>query len=155
MTMEFVSANDMRSRRGAKGKTGVRYSGYTEVLAPLVPGLKELIAASKDGTIRMKNKNLAAEMKGAFVNKNPTSLYWGVKSSLFEKGIVVGTGTHKDGDKILTMRSRTPDDILPDSLAKYSRIEVGEEAIVGKEIDDSSDLPEEEDDLEDDLDLED
>ena len=140
MVIEFVSAEDMKSGRGGKhGGTGVRYAGYAKVLAPLVPHLKEQIGNAKDGMIRIKNKDLAEEMGGEFKKRNPTSLYWGTKYVLFDQGITVETGTHKDGDKLLVMRTRDKDDFLPPSLAKNQKKDEGEE-VKKVEASDDSDL---------------
>lgn len=135
--IEFFSAEDMKSGRGGKGGSGVHYSKYTDAIAPMVPHLKEQIAASKDGIIRVKNKDIAKELGGTFAKLNVTSIYWGLKASLFEQGIVVNTGTHRDGDKILTMRTREKDDVLPKSLTKNKK----ESGPVAAEADEA-DLPE-------------
>jgi hypothetical protein len=126
MVIEFVSADEVRTGRGGKGN-GVKYKAYSEALAPLVSSLKEQIEKNKEGIIRIKNKDLAKEMGGTFAKKNATSIYWGTKYSLFREGIVVSTGTHRDGDKILTMRMKVEGDVLPNSLEK-----------IGKKSEDSS-----------------
>jgi len=141
--IEFVAVEDVKSGRGSGGKgSGAKYAKYTDAMVPLVPHLKEQIAKAKDGVIRVKNKDIAKELGGSFVKLNATSLYWGLKSSLFEQGIVVGTGTHRDGDKILTMREKVEGDVLPASLSKNKKeqVSVADNANV--------DLPEDEDELE-------
>jgi hypothetical protein len=120
MVIEFVSADEVRTGRGGKGN-GVKYKAYSEALAPLVSSLKEQIEKNKEGIIRIKNKDLAKEMGGTFAKKNATSIYWGTKYSLFREGIVVSTGTHRDGDKILTMRMKVEGDVLPNSLARIGK----------------------------------
>lgn len=116
MAIDFVPAEDVKSSRGGKGGNGVKYGKYAEAIAPHVQSLKDKIA--EHTIIRIKTKELAKEIGGEFEKKNATSIYWGLKYSLFGEGIVVNTGTHKDGDKLLIMRARTADDVLPDSLAK-------------------------------------
>jgi len=63
---------------------------------------------------------MGSEMGGEFAKKNPTSLYWGLKYVLFNEGIVVDTGTHKSGDKLLIMRLGTENDVLPLALDYYT-----------------------------------
>ena len=41
------------------------------------------------------------------------------KHKLFFEGIVVGPGKDKYNEELLIMRMATPDDVLPESLAKF------------------------------------
>lgn len=116
--IELVEEDQVRiGRTGGKTKGG-RYEKYAKAVANLVPWLKEQITNSKDGNIRIKTNSIAVEMGSEFVKKTSTSLYWGLKFVLFNEGIVVDTGTAKDGDKLLLMRLAKEDDKLPPSLSK-------------------------------------
>ncbi len=114
----LVQADDVRTGRGGRTK-GEKYGKYQIAIQGSVPWIKEAISKSKDGTIRIKTTDLAKEMGGDFPKKNPTSIYWGLKYTFFHEGVVVDTGTHKSGDKLLLMRLATEDDKLPPSLSKF------------------------------------
>lgn len=131
----LVQADDVRTGRGGRTK-GEKYGKYASAIANSIEWIKEAISKSKDGTIRIKTTDLAKEMGGDFPKKNPTSIYWGLKFTFFHEGIVVDTGTHKSGDKLLLMRLATEDDKLPPSLSKF--LEPPEED------DTSEDVPEDE-----------
>jgi len=118
MAIELVEATEVRSGRGGKTK-GEKYGKYAVAIQKHIPWIKDQIAANKDGIIRVKATDMGKEMGGEFVKKNATSIYWGLKYVLFQEGIVVDTGTHKTGDKLLIMRLGKEDDRLPPSLSKY------------------------------------
>lgn len=118
MAIELVEAAEVRSGRGGKTK-GEKYGKYAIAIQKHIPWIKEQIASNKDGIIRVKATDMGKEMGGEFVKKNATSIYWGLKYVLFQEGIVVDTGTHKTGDKLLIMRLGKEDDRLPPSLSKY------------------------------------
>lgn len=118
MSIPLVEAEEVKTGRGGKTK-GDKYSKYAVAIKKNIPWIKESIATSNDGTIRMKTIDLAKEMGGDFPKKNPTSIYWGLKFVFFTEGIMVDTGTHKSGDKLLLMRLATEEDRLPPSLSKY------------------------------------
>jgi predicted SPOUT superfamily RNA methylase MTH1 len=118
MAIELVEADQVRSGRGGKTK-GQKYGKYAIGIQSQLTWIKEQIANSSDGTIRVKNKDIRNEMGGEFVKKADGSVYWGLKFVLFTEGIVVDTGTHSDGSKLLIMRKANDDDVLPESLAKY------------------------------------
>lgn len=119
MAIPLVEAEEVRTGRGGGKTKGEKYGKYAVAVTKSVPWIKEQISGSKDGTIRIKAADLAKEMGGDFAKKNPTSIYWGLKYVLFNEGIVVDTGTHKSGDKLLLMRLGTEEDKLPPSLSKY------------------------------------
>lgn len=125
MAIKIVPASEVRSGKGG-GKRGIRYAKYALALAPILDDLKEEIKKNK--TIRVMVADIAREMGKEYVGLNPTSLHWGIKYSLFEEGIVVETGTHKTGEKVLVMRARTEGDILPASLAKAKAETTGSES---------------------------
>jgi hypothetical protein len=118
MAIELVEADEVRSGRGGKTK-GEKYSKYAVGIQKSIPWIEEQIANSSDGVIRIKTKDMGNEMGGEFVKKADGSIYWGLKYVLFQEGIVVDTGTHSNGDKLLIMRKANDEDRLPASLAKY------------------------------------
>lgn len=118
MSIELVEADSVRTGRGGKTK-GEKYSKYAVGIQKSIPWIREQIENSPDGTIRMKNEDMRKEMGGEFVKKADGSVYWGLKYVLFQEGIVVDTGTHADGSKLLIMRTANNEDKLPASLAKY------------------------------------
>jgi hypothetical protein len=136
MAIEFLSAESVRIGRGGKG-SGRKYGRYADAIKPLVPTLKAGIA--KEGTILIKAKDIGKEMGGDFKTKNETSIYWGLKYSLFFEHIIVETGTHKDGSKVLKMRARDEADILPPSLDKH---------VAKDDVDSKSNVSEPSDELE-------
>lgn len=118
MAIELVEATEVRTGRGGKTK-GEKYGKYAIAIQKHIPWIKDQIAENKDGIIRVKATDMGKEMGGEFIKKNATSIYWGLKYVLFQEGIVVDTGTHKTGDKLLIMRLGKEDDRLPPSLSKY------------------------------------
>lgn len=84
------------------------YESFCNAIEKIVPELQREIK-EKD-TITMSAKDLAEKI--GMPRKNDTSIYWGAKYCLFNKGIIV-TSTKKDHDRALLLRSRTPDDKLP------------------------------------------
>jgi hypothetical protein len=114
MGIELVEADDVRGRGGAKGKG--KYSKYKEGLGPHIGWFKEEIGKSTDGKIRLRHSDIL-KMVGNGVGKNPTSVYWGVRYTLFQDGLAVSQGTHKDGSDLIVIRMANDDDILPTSLS--------------------------------------
>lgn len=131
MAIELIEADEVKTGRGGGKTKGEKYGKYAVAVHKSVPWIKEQIAASKDGFIRIKVADLAKEMGGDFVKRNTTSIYWGLKFVLFNDGVVVDTGTHKSGEKLLIMRLGTEEDELPPSLRKF--IEEPEEEDVGEQ----------------------
>ena len=118
MSIQLVEADQVKSGRGGKTK-GQKYGKYAIAIQPQLSWIEEQITKAPDGTIRVKNVDIRKEMGGEFVKKADGSVYWGLKYVLFQEGIVVDTGTHSDGNKLLIMRKANDDDVLPASLAKY------------------------------------
>jgi hypothetical protein len=125
MPIELVDAEEVTGRRGRT--KGEKYGKYVEAIHKHIEWIKEKIKDSKDGTIRMKVNDIAKEMGPDFVGKDERSTYNGLKYVLFNEGIFVELGTHKDGDKLLIMRFAINSDRLPQHLAKYLESE-GEES---------------------------
>ncbi len=118
MAIELVEATEVRTGRGGKTK-GEKYGKYAIAIQKHIPWIRDQIAANAEGIIRIKATDMGKEMGGEFAKKNATSIYWGLKYVLFQEGIVVDTGTHRTGEKLLIMRLGKEDDVLPASLAKY------------------------------------
>jgi hypothetical protein len=104
-------------RGGGKKGTGERYSKYKNAVGPHVSFLKDGIAAAKDGSIRVRVADLSKAM--GMTGKHETSIYWGLKYTLFAEGIVVTTGQTKDNEPVLIMREKKEGDVLPASLTKH------------------------------------
>lgn len=118
MDIELVEAANVRSGRGGRTK-GEKYGKYAIAIAKSIPWIKQEIEKSKEKSIFVKSGEIGKEMGGEFAKKNTTSIYWGLKYILFQEGIVVETGTHRTGEKLLIMRFADNDDRLPPSLSKY------------------------------------
>jgi hypothetical protein len=115
----LIEIKEMRTGRGGKaGKGQGKYTKYKLAINPHVEFLRESIENSKDGKIRVKSMDVAAQMGPEFKSRHATSLYWGLKYSLFDAGIIVTTGKTIEGEEILVMRFKTAEDKLPESLEK-------------------------------------
>lgn len=114
MDIELVSVDDVKGRGNSKGKG--KYSKYREGLGPHVDWFKEEIAKSADGKVRIKNSDIL-KIVGNGVGKNPTSVYWGVRYTLFQDGLAVSQGTHRNGESLLVIRVANDDEVLPTSLS--------------------------------------
>lgn len=118
INIPLFEVEDMKTGRGGgKRGTGQKYAKYGSAIEPTVPFLEESIDASKDGTIRVKVSDIAKQM--GMTGKHETSIYWGLKFTLFQKGLVVTTGQTKAGDPVLVIRRKKEGDALPASLAKH------------------------------------
>ncbi len=114
----LVDVEDVKTGRGGgKRGTGQKYAKYGAAAEPLVEFFRESIAGSADGVIRVKVDDIAKQM--GMTGKHETSIYWGLKFTLFQKGIVVTTGQTKNGEPVLIMREKKEGDALPASLAKH------------------------------------
>lgn len=138
MSIQLVEPNDMRTGRGGGGKAkGQKYAKYRLAAQKIVPFLKESIKAKE--TIRVKTDDIKKEMGKDFTSKHTTSIYWGLKYSLFQEGIWVTTGKHTDGSDVLVLRDATPEDKLPDSLTKGSVGKEGDEGPILEDVDTGKD----------------
>jgi hypothetical protein len=126
MGIELVDAEDVKGRGNSKGKG--KYGKYREGLGPHVGWLKEEIEKSPDGKVRIKTSDIL-KIIGPGVGKNATSIYWGVRYTLFQDGLAVSQGTHKSGEDLLVIRTANDEDMLPTSLSGI----VADTDIVGKE----------------------
>lgn len=132
MTIHLIAANEMVSGRGGgKKKSGERYSKYKNAIAPHVEFLKDEVAKSKDGNIRVLATDLAKTLN--MTGKHETSIYWGLKYVLFAEGLVVTTGQTKSNEPVLIIREKKEGDVLPTSLTKTNTTT---EATEADEVDD-------------------
>lgn len=146
MALEAIEIEDVRIGRSRGRTKGEKYKKYGMAIEKSIPWIREQIEKSKDGVVRIRNSDIRKEMGGEFVKKNETSVYWGLKYVLFQEGIVVETGTHTSGDKLLLMRIANDDDKLPESLARYLEpAEEGDEDKEGTETDKDIEIDKDED----------
>ncbi len=131
MDIKLFEPEDMKTGRGGgKRGGGEKYAKYKVAIAPHIAFLKEGIAGSKDGQIRVKTADLSKAM--GMAGKHETSIYWGLKYTLFGEGIVVTTGQTKDGEPVLIMREKKEGETLPSSLMKH--MDVGKAEEVEQEV---------------------
>lgn len=124
MEIKLFEPEDMKTGRGGgKRGGGEKYAKYKTAIAPHIQFLKDGIAGSKDGTIRVKVEDLAKAM--GMGGKHETSIYWGLKYTLFGEGLVVTTGQTKDNEPVLIMREKKEGDTLPASLVKHMTAPAG------------------------------
>jgi hypothetical protein len=124
MDIKLFEPEDMKTGRGGGKKgSGERYSKYKNAVGPHVAFLKEGISGAKDGSIRVRVADLSKAM--GMTGKHETSIYWGLKYTLFAEGIVVTTGQTKDNEPVLIMREKKEGDVLPASLTKHLGAETG------------------------------
>ena len=118
MDIKLFEPEDMKTGRGGGKKgTGERYAKYKNAVAPHVAFLKEGIGMAKDGSIRVRVADMAKAM--GMTGKHDTSIYWGLKYTLFSEGLVVTTGQTKDNEPVLIVREKKEGDQLPASLTKH------------------------------------
>lgn len=134
--VELVPDDQVKGRTGHAGK-GDFYGKYKRAVEDKVPWILEQLTKSKNG-IRVKAADFAKALGGEFVNKSPTSVQWALKFVLFEKGIIVGTGTHVDGSELLTFRLKSEKEQLPDSLKKKLNKSENAEAVKAESETESS-----------------
>lgn len=114
----LFDAEDMKTGRGGgKRAGGAKYAKYAAAVEPSLDFFRKAISESKDGSIRVRVEDVAKQM--GMTGKHETSIYWGLKFTLFGKGLVVTTGQTKTGDAVLVIREKKEGDILPASLAKH------------------------------------
>lgn len=104
----IIKAEDVMTGRR---KDGVEKK-YAMAIEKLLDWIKKSIESSKDGAIRMKTTDFARELGPDFANRSPIVIQRNLKGVLFENDIIVESGTHKDGDKLLIMRFATRIDKL-------------------------------------------
>ena len=121
----IVPSEDMVAGRirGKVKKIGERFKMYAIAIGPFIQYILKDIEHSKDGMIRVKSSDIARKMGERFVDKNPNTIYGGLKYTLFGYNIVVEMGSLKDVDpvtkrsiRILKMRMKNANDVLPPSM---------------------------------------
>lgn len=124
MEIKLFEPEDMKTGRGGgKRGTGDKYSKYKSAIGPHLAFLKDGIAQSKDGNVRVKVEDLAKAM--GMTGKHETSIYWGLKYTLFAEGLVVTTGQTKANEPVLVIREKKDGDVLPASLTKHMAADAG------------------------------
>lgn len=115
MAIPLVELEDVKTR-GGKTK-GEKYAKYAQAIAKNLRWFKERIDESRDGQIRIKMGEMKKELGPSFEKLTDKAVYWGLRFVLFHEGLVVETGAHKEGDRLLIIRRGTPEDKLPASLS--------------------------------------
>lgn len=97
-----------------------RREGFCGDLKKIVPKLKKEI--EEKNTISMSPKDLIGKMelmhRLKYRSRSTTGIYWDSKYCLWNEGIYVEI-RKKDHEKELQMRTRTPGDVLPETLKMY------------------------------------
>jgi hypothetical protein len=75
--------------------------GIKNAATPFIPWIKEQIAKSPDGTIRMRTENVSEEF--GLTDHDEDDIYIGLRNILYEEGIIVDTGEHNSGEALLIM----------------------------------------------------
>lgn len=121
MPIDLINDKDVRAGRGTgKKNRGKKYKNYRLAIEKILPFLKESLG--KSSAIRIKVIDIVKEMDkemeigDKFEHKHSTSILWGLKFTLFNEGIMVRSGKHKDGSELLIMTKRKENDVLPPSL---------------------------------------
>lgn len=81
---------------------------YIDAVKPHIDSLKKGIEKSKEGVISIRAKDLANALK--MTEKHLTSIYWDLKYTLFQEGIVLTTGDTREEEKVLVMRKKMKGD---------------------------------------------
>jgi hypothetical protein len=116
--LELLDLDDTRPSGYGNGK----YCEYSEALKSrgLLDYIKELL--DKQNFIIVRNIDIANKLGKHFVEKQPSSIYWGLKYTLFNEGIVCEERAHISDigkmRKLLYMRKRKVGDQLPHSLER-------------------------------------
>ena len=118
ISIPLIDIDDVKSGRGGgKRGGGKKYAKYDTSVEALMPWIKESLAGTKDGLIRVRVEDIGKNM--GLTGRHETSVYWGLKFVLFQRGYVVTTGKSKADEPLLLIREKKEGDKLPDSLAKY------------------------------------
>jgi hypothetical protein len=112
--LELLGIKDTK-RRGIRGNG--KYFEYLVALNAngLLDSIKELLRERE--FIIVRNSDFAKKLGMRFTIKQPMSIYWGLKYTLFHAGIVCEERIHADDNgKLLFMRPKKDGDNLPPSL---------------------------------------
>lgn len=133
ISIPLFDVEDMKTGRGGgKRGTGVKYAKYGAAIESSLNFFRNAIGESKDGSIRVRVEDVAKQM--GMTGRHETSIYWGLKYTLFQKGLVVTTGQTKTGDPVLVIREKKEGDILPASLAKHLGAAAGAAGVGAAEV---------------------
>lgn len=83
---------------------------YVDAVKPHIESFKTGIEEARDGVIRIRVEDLAKAI--GMTEKHLTSIYWDLKYTLFQEGIVVTTGRTRADEPILAMRKKMKGDTL-------------------------------------------
>lgn len=87
-----------------------KYSRYSDALSGHIEWITENIENSKDGHIRVRVNDFIKGLGSNFAVNHYTSIFTGLRYSLFKDGIIIDVGKHIDGDDIFTMRFANNED---------------------------------------------
>lgn len=87
-----------------------KYSRYSDALSGYIEWIMESIENSKDGHIRVRVNDFLKELGSNFTVNHYTSIFTGLRYSLFKDGIIIDVGKHIDGDDIFIMRFTNNED---------------------------------------------
>ncbi len=105
----------------------MEYDNYRKTITPHLPFFKEQIDKNKDKCVIFKIKDIRNEMGSDFTDKHDNTIYSRLRDILLENGIKVMMDTHKDGDKLLIMKTAKPEEII--STAEIRKIRQQKAAI--------------------------
>lgn len=105
------TCNDQKRNRELLSKREKQRLEYCNAIDKIATSLQREI--KEKNTITMSTKDLAKKM--GMSGRPDTSIFWGAKYCLFEKGIIVTSSKKTD----LILRPRTPDDKLSPTLKRW------------------------------------
>lgn len=117
MTIEdmLVGADQIKDKNGQKKiKSYVRFEEAIERIK-MVEWVKENIDKKNGGIIVVKISDVLNEMGPEFTKYHYATVYQALKCILFDNGILMKVGTHKDGGKVFILREKKPEDKLAPS----------------------------------------
>lgn len=97
------------------------YIKYAMAIYPIVQEIKNLIDDSKDKVVIVFAKDLIKEIGHDFEDKSFANIYTNFKYIMYIYGIVVNSGFHLSGNRVLIMRHVTVKDKLTQSWKKRSK----------------------------------
>lgn len=111
-----------------------KYIEYKKAIQKTLPNINKSIASAGGKEIKFKINDIVNVLGENFKDKNPASIYWGLKYVLFYEGIVVRTESQMGEIVMLIMRRAGPTDVLPKSLARDDDSDAGDRKERGKNI---------------------
>lgn len=88
---------------------------YRQAVSELIPWMKQRIGESDDVKIRVRIEDIKNEMGHEFLDKTDSAIFKDLRYILFDEGLFVTKGRHKDGSallifRIVSQRDRPPRD---------------------------------------------